>query len=63
MHECNAMQILETKAKETQKPKNNGHRGMSNEAQGPRKPKETRDTEAHQLLDEVSQTYFHQEVW
>ena len=35
MHECNAMQILETKGKKTQKPKNNGHKGQSNEAQGP----------------------------
>ena len=34
MHECNAMQILETKEK-TQKPKNNGHKRKSNEAQGP----------------------------
>ena len=35
----------------------------SNEAQGPRKPRKIRDTESHQLLDEVSQTYFYQEVW
>ena len=34
MHECYAMQILETKRK-TQKLKNNGHKGNSNEAQGP----------------------------
>ena len=27
MHECNAMQILETKKGKTQKPKNNGHKG------------------------------------
>ena len=33
MHECYAMQILETK--KHKKPKNNGHKGMSNEAQGP----------------------------
>ena len=26
MHECNAMQILETKEKNTQKLKNNGHK-------------------------------------
>ena len=32
MHECYAMQTLETK--ET-KPRNNGHKGKSNEAQGP----------------------------
>ena len=34
MHECYAMQILETKGK-TQKPKNNGHKGKNNKAQGP----------------------------
>ena len=28
MHECNAMQILETKEK-TQKPKNDGHKGKA----------------------------------
>ena len=28
----------------------------SNEAQGPRKPRQIRDTKSHQLLDEVSQT-------
>ena len=28
MHECNAMQILETKEKK-QKPKNNGHKGKA----------------------------------
>ena len=45
------------------KPKNNGHKGQSNEAQGPRKPRQIRDTESHQLLNEESQTYFYQEVW
>ena len=31
MHECNAMQLLETreKKKKTQKPKNNGHKGKT----------------------------------
>ena len=60
MHECYAMQILETKKTKTKKPKNNGHKEYSNEAQGPRK---IRNTESHQLLDEVSQTYFCREVW
>ena len=32
MHECYAMQILETK--KTKKPKNKGHKEYSNEAQG-----------------------------
>ena len=36
MHECYAMQILE-KQKTKTKPKNNGHKGQSNEAQGLRK--------------------------
>ena len=37
MHECYAMQILETqKKKKKTKPKNNGHKGQSNEVQGPR---------------------------
>ena len=66
MHECKAMQLLETKGKrkhKNQRTKNNGHKGKSNEAQGPRKPRQIRDTESHQLLDEVSQTYFYQEVW
>ena len=29
MHECKAMQILETKEKKTQKLKNNGHKGKA----------------------------------
>ena len=29
MHECNAMQILETKEKKTQKPKNNDYKGKA----------------------------------
>ena len=58
----NVMQCKSQK-KRKQKPKNNGHKEQSNEAQGPRKPKMTRDTESHQLLDKVSQTYFYQEVW
>ena len=62
MHECYAMQILETKRK-TQKSKNNGHKGKNNKAQGPRKPRQIRDIKSHQLLDEKSQTYFYQEVW
>ena len=46
MHECYAMQILETKRK-IQKPKNNGHKGKNNEAQGPRKPRQIKDTKSH----------------
>ena len=57
MHECYAMQILENK----EKTKN--QRAMvtkrSNEAQGPKKPRQIRDTESHQLLHKVSQTYFY----
>ena len=29
MHECNAMQILETKKEKTQKPENNDHEGKA----------------------------------
>ena len=43
--------------------KKNGHKEKSNEVQGPKKPKKIKDTKSHQLLDEVSQTYFYQEVW
>ena len=49
--------------KKKTKPKNNGHKGQSNEAQGPRGQRQIRDTESHQSLDEESQTYFYQEVW
>ena len=65
MHECYVMQILETKGKtqKNQRTKNDGHKGKSKEAQGPRKPRQIRDTESHQLLNEESQTYFYQEVW
>ena len=39
MHECNAMQLLETKKRKTQKPriKEQWSQRKSNEAQGPRK--------------------------
>ena len=49
--------------KKKNKKKNNSHKRKRNEAQGPRKPRQIRDTESHQLLDEDSQTYFYQEVW
>ena len=45
--------------KKNTKLKNNSHKGKSNKAQGPRKPRQIRDTESHQLLDEESQTYFY----
>ena len=47
MHECYAMKILEKE----QKTKNNGHEGKSNEAQVPRKPRQIKDKESHQLLN------------
>ena len=56
------MNVMQCKSQKTKKSKNNGHKKNSNEAQGPRKPRQIRDTESHQLLDEVSQTYFYQEV-
>ena len=61
MHECYAMQILETR--KTKTAKKNGHEEQKDEAQGPRKLKMIRDIKSHQLLDDVSQTYFYQEVW
>ena len=55
----NVMQCKSQKNKEKTKiTKKNGHKEQSNEAQGPRKLKETRDTKSHQLLDKESQTYF-----
>ena len=64
MHECNAMQLLETR-KEAQKPKNKEQwsQRKNSKAQRPRKPRQIRDTESHQLLDEESQNYFYQEAW
>ena len=49
MHECNAMQLLETKKEQkrkTQKPRNKEQwsQRKSNEAQGPRKTRQIRDT-------------------
>ena len=60
MHDCYAMQILKKKKKRAKK---NGHKEYWDEAQEPWEPKMTKDTRSHQLLDEVSQTYFYQEVW
>ena len=49
---CNAnpRKIKKTKTK----PMNNSHKEQSNEVQGPRKPRQIRDIESHQLLDKVS---------
>ena len=58
MHECYAMQIIEK-----QRQQRTMVRRKSNEALGPRKTRQIRDTKSHQLLDEESQTYFYQEVW
>ena len=61
---CNATPRDKRKKKhKNQRTKNNGHKGKNNEAQGPRKPRQIRDTDSHQLLDEESQTYFYQKVW
>ena len=64
MHECNAMQILETKKRNTknQESKNNSHKGKAMK-QKDQENKRFRDIESHQLLDEGFQTYFYQEVW
>ena len=61
----NVMQCKSQKQKEkhkNQRIKNNDYKGKSNEAQGPKKPRQIRDTKSHQLLDKESQTYFYQEV-
>ena len=59
MHECYAMQILETERKKKKKKQRTMVTKNSNEAQGPKKPRQIRDTESHKLLDKVSQTYFY----
>ena len=53
------------KKHKNQRTKNKGQwsQRKNNKAQGPRKPRQIRDTESHQLLDEESQTYFYQEAW
>ena len=38
-------------------------KGKTIKNKDPREPRQIRDTESHQLLDEKSQTYFYQEVW
>ena len=58
---CNANP--RNKKKKTQKLKKNCHKGNSKEAQRPIKPRQIRDIESYQLLDEESQTYFYQKVW
>ena len=65
MHECNAMQLLETREKQhkNQRTKNNGYKGKTMKHKDHKKPSQIRDIESHQLLDEESQTYFYQEVW
>ena len=64
MHECNAMQLLETREKKykNQRTKNNGHKGKTMKHKDHKSQRMIRDIDSHQLLDEVSQTYFYQEV-
>ena len=45
---CNA----NPRNKENTKPKNNGHKEYSNEAQGPCNPRRIKDAKSHKLLDE-----------
>ena len=64
MHECNAMQLLETEEKKTKTKKQITM--VTKEKQWSTRTKKTRqimDTESHQLLDKGFQTYFYQEVW
>ena len=67
MHECNAMQLLETKKKKKKKHKNQGTKNNSHKGKAMKykdqENKRFRDIESHQLLDEGFQTYFYQEVW
>ena len=65
MHECNTMQLLETREKKykNQITKNNGHKRKTMKHKDHEKPSQIRDIESHQLLDEEFQTYFYQEVW
>ena len=65
MHECNAMQLLETRKNKhkNQITKNNCHKGKTMKHKDQEKTRQIKDTESHQLLDKVSQTYFYQEVW
>ena len=62
MHECYAMQILKTKRK-TQNQKIMVTKGRAMKHKDHKSQRMIRDTDSHQLLDEVSQTYFYQEVW
>ena len=45
MHECNAMQIIETKEKKKQKPKNNGDKGKAMK----HKDQENRTVQGHRI--------------
>ena len=60
---CMNIMLCKSQKQKKTKPKNNGHKGQSNEAQGPRGQRQIRDTESHQSLNEETQTYFYQEVW
>ena len=54
MHECNAMQLLKIREKKhkNQRTNNNGHKGKTMKHKDHKKPRQIRDTESHQLLDE-----------
>ena len=49
MHECNAMQFLETREKKhkNQRTKNNGHKGKAMKHKDQEKIRQIRDTESH----------------
>ena len=51
---CNATPRDKKEKHKNKRTKNKGHKGKSNEAQGPRKPRQIRNTVSHLLLDEES---------
>ena len=62
MHECYAMQILE-KQRDQKQQRRMVTKSRAMKHKDHKSQRMIRDTDSHQLLDEVSQTYFYQEVW
>ena len=64
---CNATPRIKRKKKKkntkTKEQRTMVIKGKTMKYKDHKKPRQIRDTESHQLLDEESQTYFYQEVW
>ena len=60
---CNATPRDKREKHKNQRTENNSHKGKAIKHKDQEKPRQIRDTESHQLLDEGFQTYFYQEVW